>query len=180
MRAHLLLLLALGGVLSCDIEPLKQDELFPTPRKIGGASVDALVSVPLDTAAEDVPLLDAAPELPPLACSSQDRSGILSGSVVDKCTGQAVNALVGIFGRHQCAAFMGKGALCFRDLPTGCALTLNAIAPGFKPSAQTVRIDPGGTASFKIELERSTGICTASLPPEAGACSCTQPGCTGC
>lgn len=146
---------------ACDLSPLRDDDLFESTRVVVA-----------DAAAADVAQPDVAqPDTQAPTCQSASRTGILSGIAVDKCTGAAVNVLVGIFGRHQCS-FAGKGSLCFNNLPVHCDLTLTAGHPGYKPFFRTINIPPEGSASVKIELERAVGTCADPPPPNAGSCAC--------
>jgi hypothetical protein len=150
---------------ACDLEPLRRADLFASSgREDGGAA-----SGP-DAASAATDTSTTAPDTG--GCGGAH--GLLSGSVVDRCTGRPVDALVGIAGQHQCS-FSGKGSYLFRDLPTGCLLNLSSAAPGYKVFTQAIVPTAEGLV-VNIELERASGTCS-DPPPEAVPCRCDRPGC---
>jgi hypothetical protein len=155
------LLIVLVLALACDVTPLSRDQLFG-PRDASPAP---------DVSAPDVTIPDADP-----ACVPRSRDGLFSGAVVDMCTGDVLDANVGIAGQHACT-FKLKGSFYFMNLPVGCNLTVSATREGYRPHHATVVIEPGGLSSFFIRLERlSDPLCQGPVPT-AAACTCDLPGC---
>ncbi|MDX2019646.1 MAG: hypothetical protein SF187_05345 [Deltaproteobacteria bacterium] len=166
--------LALTLISACSVPPLTTEDLTGGKRDASSVVADAApakVDGPSDAGvAPDAsePRLDTAPML----------DGVLSGIVVDACTGKAINALVGIAGKHLCS-FAGKGGFYFTGLPTGIELELASAAPGYQAFGKAVVISAAGT-TVKIVLDRvdasSEAPCGVPEPPEP-MCSCLQPGC---
>jgi hypothetical protein len=174
------------GVSACDLSPLTREALFAAAgsgfedagtaesERSDAANLGAAEAGPIvgDTAPDAGPQTDAV-SAPP-RCEPASHDGLLSGAVVDKCTGEYLEAQVGIAGRHTCS-FVGKGSFFFRDLPTGCVLTLTSAKPGYALFVRELVVPPEGS-SVLIELERAASGCT-DPPPAPTACRCEQPTC---
>jgi hypothetical protein len=104
-------------------------------------------------------------------CSPRAGTGMLSGSVIDTCDGNGLDALVGIAGQHQCS-YPLKGSFFFTGLPLG-RLNLAAAKDGYTAYSEPVEIVPGGVI-HNIRLTRKQGC---SVAPAAAACTCTEPTC---
>jgi hypothetical protein len=160
----------------------------------GSASPDAVAtpdgsSAPdIDGGTDTVPA-DTAPEAPTPACGQacavdqfcneatghcapRTGVGMLSGQVVDACSGNTISAQVGIAGQSLCSV-TGKGAYFFTQLPLG-DLWLSAHKVGYQRFGMAVNIVPGGVIQ-EIRLER-VGGCDAPAP-DPGGCTCTGPTC---
>ena len=174
----------------CDVRPLTSRELYGASGGTGGAGTGGggggvggqsfdgggVAGTTPDAGAE-APAADAVPEAPASACPAPcaadqfcdeltgqcaPRSGVgmLSGIVVDQCSGDSVDALIGIAGHHACA-YLGKGAYFFTGLPLG-KLKLAAAKEGYELYGATVDIVPGGVI-HDVHLMR-VGGCTAMSP----------------
>jgi hypothetical protein len=166
---------------ACSPEPLTTDQLYGSTRDAGRAVDASVPKLPADTASADtfvppdaMPALDVMvpPDVQPQVF------GTISGSVTDRCSGDPINALVGIANKHWCS-FQGKGGFYFSNVPANVSLTLVAGAPGYKGYAQPIVILASGT-TFDIKLTRlgesSDMSCDAAKPP-APVCICDKPGC---
>jgi hypothetical protein len=200
-------LLVFAGSAACDVRPLRGSELFAAPADDGGAADHGSApDVVAEVAPPDAPAEAADADLPPDAGSDGDASGatcatpcpadqfcdefagrcapstgpgLLSGVVRDKCSGNAVDALVGIAGQHQCS-FSGKGSYFFTQLPFG-KLKLAVAKTGYGLYDTTVTIVPGGVI-HDVELVRAGAGAEpdgCGVPPPAQvACSCAANACT--
>ncbi len=164
---RLVFFISASALASCDVQPLSRGQL------VGSADAAS------DAAEPEVPA-DAPPDgpAPDAACIATSDNGLLSGLVVDLCSGQALEANVGVAGRHMCS-FRDKGSFHFNGLPTGCRLTLTARKEGgYRPWAQEIVVAPDGTANVRIALERDTmSGCTGPAPAPV-PCRCDLPGCS--
>jgi hypothetical protein len=104
-------------------------------------------------------------------CAPRTGVGMLSGMVVDPCSGVGLDARIGIAGQRQCSA-VGKGSFFFTGLPLG-RLKLAATKDGYELYGATVDVVPGGVV-HDIRLAR-TGGCEST--PSVVACTCTEPSC---
>jgi hypothetical protein len=155
---------------------------------LGGAAGQAVEDAAVDEGTPDAPVSDGGTDglsSPcPQTCASDQfcdeltnhcvpraGTGMLSGSVLDPCSGQGVDARIGIAGRHQCSA-VGKGSYFLAGLPLG-RLKLAALKDGYELYGDTVEIVPGGVVR-DIRMVR-TGGC-GSTPP-VSRCACTEPSC---
>jgi hypothetical protein len=132
----------------CDLQELTHDKLFGAPRPVADGG--------------------AGGTAPPIA---------VSGGVYSACDGAALDALVGIAGRHTCS-FRGKGSFFFRidDLPAGVMVTLTAAKPGYRPYSVALDLDRGGVI-HDVRLVPAEGDCASNPQPATSACSCTMPSC---
>ncbi len=192
-RRHRILISIAGVVIvalaGCDIRPLTHGELF-------GARDAATPDTPPDVVTQPPPDGNSPGDSPPGdtpsrcvpadcafdqycdeisgRCASRFGAGMLSGVVRDACSGEALDARVGIAGQRQCSP-TGKGNYFFSNLPLG-TLKLAAFKVGYRPYDATIVIDRGGTIQ-DIVLDRDTpGGCSDPRPATA-ACTCTEPGC---
>jgi hypothetical protein len=150
-------------VAACDVMPLTREQLFGPPD--AGPRMDATTE----------PDATRPPDTDP-ACVPRSRDGLFSGAVVDFCTGQAINANVGIAGQHTCT-FAQKGSFHFSGLPVGCNLTVSATREGYRSHYATVVIETGGTSIYVIRLERMTDPACQGPAPSGAECRCDTAGC---
>ena len=157
-----LLLLALGG---CEMRELTSEQLWGKP--------DAAAPAPAPAGDADV-TPPPPPDGPP---PGGGITVILSGVVRNKCTGEAIDALVGIAGKHTCS-FTLKGSYFFRleDLPANVRLTISAQKKGFAHFTDVLLVTPGGN-TYNIDLVPDTGTCASNPRPESEECVCTAPNC---
>ena len=94
---------------------------------------------------------------------------MLSGVVVDACSGTGLDARIGIAGRRLCSA-ADKGSYFFSALPLG-RLKLAAVKDGYELYGATVEIVPGGVI-HDIVLVRAGGCAepAARLPLHLHGC----------
>jgi hypothetical protein len=155
----------------------------------GGAAGQAVDDAAVDQGTPDAPGSDGGTDGPsspcPQTCASDQfcdeltthcvpraGTGMLSGTVIDPCSGQGLDARIGIAGQHQCSA-AAKGSYFVSGLPLG-RLKLAALKDGYELYGDTVEIVPGGVIR-DIRMVR-TGGC-GSTPP-VSHCTCTEPSCT--
>jgi hypothetical protein len=160
--SHALGIGALVLATGCDVRALQQYELMPA----------------MDAAADDT-----RPDAATMAdVSNADGSGrrdvriarMLSGSVIDACTGRGTDARVGIAGRRQCSVAL-KGSYYFHNLPEG-NLALIAFKEGYQHFEVAVSITSEGTIQ-DIVLQPDTPHGCADPRPVDVACECNIPGC---
>lgn len=147
----------------CDVRALQQYELMPAMDAAAGDTR------PDAAAVADVANVDGV--------RSRDvRVGarMLSGSVIDACTGRGTDARVGIAGRRQCSVAL-KGSYYFDNLPEG-NLALIAFKEGYKHFEVAVSITAEGTIQ-DIVLQPDTPRGCADPRPVDVACECNIPGC---
>ena len=170
MRVTTLTMMA-AALLACSPAPLTTDDLYgpEITLKLDAAVGPDAKPAPRDSATSDVLPVDTDPPL---------HLGVLSGTVSDRCTGEPINALVGIAGKHMCS-FQGKGGFFFDGLPTNIMLTLASAAPGYRTFSKSIVVEAGGT-TFDIKLDRvdeaNNSSCEAPKPPTP-VCVCDLPGC---
>ncbi|HET6279877.1 MAG TPA: hypothetical protein VFH73_02895 [Polyangia bacterium] len=199
MRASVLLAFALAtGVAmagGCDLRPLRQDQLLGAGggggRDGGGGDSDGAMpatdgdagdgsggggdSLDAPRGCPAIPCADyEICDVPTMVCKLRTGMGILSGSVKDACTGQGIDARVGIAGRRQCT-FAGKGSYYFKDLPE-VKLALIAFKQGYKAFQVDVIVSAAGTVQDIVLQPDTPGGC-ADPPPVEVACTCNIPGC---
>lgn len=183
----------LVATLACDVRPLRQDQL--TGGRDAAARPDAAGDIdgegargdgdPGTDGASDVsevnPGCPATPcemfetcDLPTMTCVLRTGPGMLSGSVTDACTGQGLDARVGIAGRRMCSSD-GKGSYYFSGLPEG-NLALIAFKDGYKHVDVAVSINATGTIR-SIVMHPDTPRGCADPRPADVACVCDIPGC---
>ncbi len=107
-------------------------------------------------------------------CAPRAGAGMLGGVIMDRCTGRALSAKVGIAGRHVCS-YAGKGSYFLTGLPLG-TLRLAVALEGYELVSTTVVIAPGGTVA-DVTLTPAAPLTCTDPPPDAPPCTCVQPGC---
>ncbi len=160
-----MMLALLLGVTGCDLDALTREDLFGPITPVGG------------DAAPPLPGSDAeAPETRPDASAPDQprQTAPLSGQVVNKCTGEAIDAQIGYAGRHTCS-ITGKGSYYFIEAPVGMTLAFTAYKKGYKPYSQPLEVVSRGTV-VNVALEPEGGC--AMPRPATEACVCTLPSCT--
>jgi hypothetical protein len=190
----LLVVAAFAGAGACGVRPLTSAELYgaagaggagggggggmagaaggagSTNEDASDAGVDAGPDVP-STGCPQVCDADQFCDELTNRCAPRVGTGMLSGSVIDPCASDGVDARVGIAGQHRCS-YVNKGSYFFAGLPFG-RLKLAAAKEGYELYGATVEIVPGGVI-HDIKLVR-TGGCTAPRPTVA--CTCTDSSC---
>jgi hypothetical protein len=153
--AHrLVVLLAMVTATACDVRSLRTQDLFGEPDAAAGQFCDPGTGV----------------------CAPGTGDGYLSGNVVSQCTGEPVDALVGIVEQHKCVNQGTKGLFIFTQLPVGVRLTLSSKAPGYALWTREVVIEPAGLGDVRITLVPQDGC----PDPQAGpTCVCRPDGACG-
>lgn len=166
--APLLLLPLLAA--ACDMSPLTREQLFGPATALPGAP-DA--TAPPDTA----PPADATAPTPDTAGPAEAgplARAPVSGQVIDRCTGEPLDALVGLAGRHTCS-IAGKASYFFGEVPVGVDLTLTAYKKGYQRYGRTIRVPAQGLSAEDIQLVPEGGC--AGPRPATEACVCREPTC---
>jgi hypothetical protein len=174
LRGAALMSALTGG---CDMQSLRSSELFGGRDAATDGVPDAVVDRTSDAsdandagggtdATDGGAALDTAPDVAAM--------GMLSGTVIDTCTRNGLDALVGIAGRHTCS-YPQKGSYFFRAVPLG-TLKLAAAKEGYALFEATIEIVPGGNIHNIEMVPAGDGGC-AALPSPAIACTCTTPTC---
>ena len=178
------LLVAAAG---CDLRTLQQAQLVGGPDATPPDGATDTTGADADSAGSDADAPEAIPGCPSIPCEAFETCepstmrctlrtgpGMLSGGVLDACTGHAVTARIGIAGRRLCSV-VGKGSYFFNNLPEG-TLALIAFKEGYKPFEAPVVITAAGTIK-DILLQPDTPLGCAEPPPPEVACVCNLPGC---
>jgi hypothetical protein len=146
---------------ACDLADLTHAQLYGAVTPVG----DAGPRPPAPDAGDAAPdAHDAGPAI------------YVSGAVTNACTGDIIDALVGIAGRHTCS-FAGKGSFFIRidDVPAGVTVTLTAAKKGYHPYSAQVVLDRSGVP-HDIALVPDPD-CASNPRPATEACVCQLPSC---
>lgn len=175
MNCFTTMAIAAVAVSACSPEPLTTDQLYGSTRDAGPVVDTSVPKVPSDTVLPDTSVLIDV--MAPADVMAQV-TGTISGNVTDRCSGDPINALVGIANKHWCS-FQGKGGFSFTGVPADINQALVAGAPGYKGFSQPVVVLTTGI-TFDIKLIRLGATteegCDAPKPP-APVCICDKPGC---
>lgn len=162
---------------ACSPAPLTTDQLYGETTDAGHVVDTSVPKVSLDTALPDT-AVSTDVIAPPDAMAAV--TGFISGIVIDRCSRDQINALVGIADKHVCS-FQGKGSFFITGVPADVNLTLAAGAPGYKGFSKSIVVATNGTPDEVIALTRLGATtdegCDAPKPP-APVCICDRPGCS--